>query len=136
MRVPAGWPLIVLAGGAVATAIYAGDDQAVAIPLAFLALLAIGGLLLWPAQRRAVATNVPGHGSWLYAPSPLGAALRAGRSGRSEVVALIDELERKTSRPDLPHTPGDELSRLRGLPRPEFREYVQERLDAIERWYS
>jgi hypothetical protein len=132
---PRGWPLLGIAGAALALAIYAGPNQGIATAFAVLALAAIGFLLIAPvrtAWRNRRGSHRPA------APEPAStfrAALASGRSGRSEVVAQLDQVERRTMRPDRPATPSTELSRLRALTRAEFRTYVSERLDAIEGAY-
>jgi len=113
-------------------AIYAGPNQGVATAGALVAFLAIGVFLIGPARRTAVDPRRPVAPYAVDAASPFRASLQAGRAGRSEIVALLDELERRSVHPDRPTTPATESARLRGLPRGEFREYVRGRLEEIE----
>jgi hypothetical protein len=136
VNAPRGWPLVLLAGAALAIAVYAGPNQGIATLLALLALGAIGLLLLAPgravaSERRAARSTATPEPS-----STFRAALAAGRSGRSEVVAQIDLVERRTVRPDRPRTSATEHARLRALPRSEFQEYVNARLETIEEAYQ
>jgi hypothetical protein len=135
MNLPRGWALLLLATAALAAAVYAGSNQGIATLLAALALLAIGLLLLAPVRTVAVDRRPDAPAGPPEPASTFRAALEAGRSGRSEVVAQLDLVERRTVRPDRPTTPATELSRLRALNRSEFREYVSGRLDAIEGAY-
>jgi hypothetical protein len=132
MTLPRGWPLLVLAGIAIALAVYAGPNQGVATGAAVGALIFIGLFLIGPAQRVARDPRPRSSAPPVDAASPFRAALDAGRSGRSEVVVLLDELERRSGHPDRPTTPAEEVARLRGLPRSEFRAYVRGRLDEID----
>jgi hypothetical protein len=118
---PRGWPLVLLAAAALAIAVYAGPNQGIATLLALLALGAIGLLLLAPGRtvaserRAALSTGTP------EPSSTFRAALAAGRSGRGEVVG---------------RTSATEHARLRALPRSEFQEYVNARLETIEEAYQ
>jgi hypothetical protein len=135
MNLPRSWPFLAIAGAALAVAVYAGPNQRIATALAGVALVAIGFLLIAPI-RTALQNRRPSRRPSVAEPaSTFRAALESGRSGRSEVVAQLDLVERRTVRPDRPATPSTELSRLRGLTRAEFRSYVSERLDAIEGAY-
>jgi hypothetical protein len=135
VRLPRGWPLLVGAAAAIGLAVYAGANEPVATAFALVALVAIGLMVLWPAGHAAVDPRSGGPPRVPEAESPFRAALQAGRSGRADVVAQLDEVERRTSRPDRPQTTGPELSRIRGLSRDEFRGYVRARLDQIEGEY-
>jgi hypothetical protein len=132
VKLPRGWPLLAIAAGAVAVAIYAGPNQNVAIAGAIAALVALGLFLLGPARRVAVAPRSPAPTPVVDAATPFRASLRAGRAGRTEVVVLLDELERRSGHPDRPTTPATEVARLRGLTGTDFRAYVRTRLDEIE----
>ncbi|MCI4372903.1 MAG: hypothetical protein L3K02_04600 [Thermoplasmata archaeon] len=135
MSLPRGWPLLGLAGVAIGLAIYAGPNQGVATAGALVGLVAIAIFVLGPARHAAVDLRSATLPRPVDLSSPFEVSLRAGRSGRSEVVAMLDELERRTGRPELPTTPALEVVRLRALPRVEFREYVRERLDGIDGAY-
>jgi len=126
---------LVGAAAAIGLAVYAGANQGVATAFALVALVAIGLMVIWPAGRAAVDPRSGGLPRVPGAESPFRAALQAGRSGRRDVVAQLDEVERRKARPDLPQTTGPELARLRGLSRSEFRGYVQARLEQIEGEY-
>jgi hypothetical protein len=117
---------------ALAVAIYAGPNQTVATGLGIVALVAIGLLLLVPARSAAVERRRSAARPAPEAALSFRAALESGRSGRSEVVAQLDMVERRSGRPERPTTTGVELQRLRELSRSEFRAYVNGRLDAIE----
>lgn len=132
MNLPRGWPLLVVASAAIGTAVYAGPNQGVATAGALVGLAAIGLLVAWPAARAAVDPRSPALPGVPEVASPFRTALHSGRSGRSEVVAQLDEVERQVARPDRPQTPGPEIARIRTLSRVEFREYVRARLDEIE----
>jgi hypothetical protein len=135
VRLPRGWPLLAIAGGAIAIGVYAGPNQGVATAGALVALVSIGVFAAGLARHAAVEPRTAPPPRPYDATSPFRASLQAGRSGRSEVVVLLDELERRSGRADLPTTPATEVVRLRGLPRVEFRTYVRERLDRIEGTY-
>jgi hypothetical protein len=130
----AGWPLL-LVGALLAVAVYAGPNQAVAIPLAVAAVLVLGFLLAGPARRTPPTPDPGGPPTPPDVPSSFRAALQGGRSARSEVVAMLDQLERQGARPHLPQTHAVEYARVRGLHRSEFRDYVRERLESIERGF-
>ena len=132
MNLPRGWPLLSVAGVAVGIAVYAGPNQGVATAGAIVALLAIGIFLIGPARRTTVDLRPPPPPREFDAASPFRASLAAGRSGRTEVVALLDELERRSHRPDRPTTLAMEVARLRGLSRADFRAYVRGRLEELE----
>jgi hypothetical protein len=136
VKLPPGWPLLAIAAVAIGVAIYAGPNQGVATACAIVALIVIGLFTLGRARRTVADPRPPALPSPYDATTPFRASLRAGRAGRSEVVVLLDELERRSGRSDRPTTPGIEVARLRGLPRAEFREYVGKRLDEIEGTYS
>jgi len=132
VNVPADWPLVVVAAGAAAFAIYVGSDLDVAIPAGVVAVAAAGLLLAGSGRRLA----------WRRAPAPamapptaastLRAAFRAGRSGRVTVLAELDRIERNGPHPSLEVRSALEEARIRNLPRAEFRAYVQQRLETIE----
>lgn len=133
MMLPRGWPLLALAGAAIGIAVYAGPNQGVATAGALVALIAAGIFVIGLARRTTVVPRpAPPTAD---ASSPFRISLQAGRPGRSEVVALLDELERRSVRPTRPTTPTLEIARLRALPRTEFREYVRGRLVDLEGAY-
>jgi hypothetical protein len=129
----AGWPLLFLAGGLVAVALYAGPNQGIAIPLAAGAVLVLGFLLFGAARSVSPGPAPKGPVAPPDVPSSFRSALRGGRSSRSEVVAMLDQLDRKGPRPYLPQTVAGEYQRVRALGRSEFRDYVRGRLESIER---
>ncbi|MGA8664142.1 MAG: hypothetical protein WB809_03620 [Thermoplasmata archaeon] len=132
MNVPSDWPLLILVAAATVIAILAGRALEIAVPVGVVAVVA-AGLLLAGSMR---------HLAWRPAPSPrmappmaastLRAAFRSGRSGRITIVVELDRIERMGPHPSLSVRTEAEESRIRALPRPEFRAYVQHRLDAIE----
>ena len=99
MNLPRGWALLLLAAAALAAAVYAGSNQGIATLLAALALLAIGLLLLAPVRTVAVDRRPDAPAGPPEPASTFRAALEAGRSGRSEVVAQLDLVERRTCTP-------------------------------------
>jgi len=132
VRVPSDWPLLVLAAAAAGIAILAGRSLDVALPAGVIAVVAAGLLLAGSIGRLA----------WRRAPLPrmapptaastLRAAFRSGRSGRITIVAELDRIERMGPHPDLGVRSEAEETRIRMLPRPAFRTYVERRLDTIE----
>ncbi len=136
MKLPRGWPLLVLAAGTIGVAVYAGPNQGVATAGAIVALVAVGLFAVGHARRAVIDPRTPASSPPYDATSPFRASLQAGRSGRTEVVVLLDELERRSGHAERPTTPAPEVARLRGLPRIEFREYVGKRLDEIEGAYQ
>jgi hypothetical protein len=132
VRFPRGGVWLLLAAVAVALAVYAGPNQPVATAAVVGGLIALGLFVVSRARRFVADPRAPVVPRPYAASTPFRASLRAGRSGRSEVVVLLDELERRSGASDRPMTPSTEVARLRAMSRAEFRGYVQQRLDAIE----
>ncbi len=132
MRGPAGWVWLALAAVLAGVAVYAGPNQTAAIGFAAGAFAAVALYLAGLAHRDSWGTRGHPPGPTAEPRSPFRVSLAAGRSGRSEVVVLLDELDRRYAHPLRPTTPAEELARLRGETRAQFRAYVSSRLDEIE----
>jgi hypothetical protein len=132
MRWPDGWPLLVVAAGLIGLAVYAGPNQTVAALSAVVALVLTAVFVLFLARSASTDPTETPAVRRPNAMTPFRASIAAGRSGRSEVVVLLDELDRRFAHPERPMTPSPELARLRGLSRAEFRQYVADRLTEIE----
>jgi hypothetical protein len=135
VNLPRGWPYLAAAAAAVGIAVYAGPNQGVATSAALVALVALGVFGVRLTRHAATDPEPSPLPPTFDAASPFRTALQAGRSGRGEVVDLLDELERRSGHPDRPTTSATEVARLRALPRAEFRAYVRERMDGIEGTY-
>ena len=131
MRAPFGWWWVVLAALFASLAIVASDSYAVAVPAAAAAVLAATLAVADTVRRTAAARAPPAR----FRPVPRSGVrdwLAAGELGREDVVLLLDRLERKVARPDLPARTPMEIGALVDLDLPEFLRYVTERLDALE----
>lgn len=113
-------------------AVLAGTNADQALPAAAVAV-AVGGLLLlgivgqtrW--SRTPVATNpVPD-------PAYVRTMFEAGASGRASLASLLDALDRKSGNSNVTGSPIAEVTRLQGLPREEFRRYLEARVSDLER---
>ncbi|MGP8078318.1 MAG: hypothetical protein ACLQD8_06895 [Thermoplasmata archaeon] len=131
MKAPFGalFPAIALVAAAVAIA--AETDYRVSVPAA-VGAVAAAALTLWDAAHRSPAARAPSPRR--PGPGIVGARAWMGRGtlGRTQILLLVDRIDRGTNHPDLPIRPDAEMDRLVRLPDEEFRAYVHARLDAIE----
>lgn len=113
-------------------AVVTGPNYAVSVPAAVLAIGA-AGFTLYDAVRRSARGRPPGRGP-TPRPELFGARawLQQGTVGREEIVLLVDRLDRAADRPELPVRTPAEVEEVVHLPDPEFRAWVNGRLDAIE----
>jgi len=125
------WVLGVVTLLAAGLAIAAGSNDAISVPLGAIAV-GVAALLLfgvlertrWSAARPDPASRAdPGH---------VRAALREGAFGRTELIALLDRLDR-TAGSRLANTTAQEVDRIQALPPDEFREYLAARVGELER---
>jgi hypothetical protein len=119
---------------AIALAIAAVASEAnygISFPAAVGAVIA-ASFALWDAARRSARPDVPP----ARRPEPELVGVRAwighGVVGRTEILLLVDRIDRGTDHPDLPIRSDAEVDRLVRLSPEQFRAYVNARLDAIE----
>lgn len=124
--------LCVVAGVAAGIAVAAGTNEAVVVPAAAVAVGA-GALLLvgvveqtrWPSPRpRTASTPDLGH---------VRSSVGAGAHGRTELIALLDHLDRASGGPRLASRSSEELAHLQALSPEEFRAYLSARVGELER---
>jgi hypothetical protein len=113
-------------------AVWAGDNFAVAVPAATVAVLAAGLLIADAALGGSRMARPPGDVAGPEEVGMLRAWFRSGRLGREAITELLDHLERAGPNPELPRRRAEEMSRLAQLPYAEFRSYVRQRLDDLE----
>ncbi|HTP55100.1 MAG TPA: hypothetical protein VML53_00325 [Thermoplasmata archaeon] len=131
MKGPFGFIPPAIAVAAAFTAIGAGPNYAIALPMSVIAVTAAAFTAadaLARTARRAPARTPPRGGRT--------AGLREwfvrGRIGREQIVLFLDRLDRAGDRPELPIRSSEEIEGLVRLPDAEFRAFVRRRLDAIE----
>lgn len=126
---------VLLAVAVVATgiAVWAGPNFVIALPAAVAAVVAAGLLFLGAGLDRIPSR--PLRSAPVPATSMVGLrrAFTSGRLGRESLVETLDRLERAGPNPDLPALRPDEADRIWRMPPKEFREYLRERLDQLER---
>ncbi len=127
-----GITLPAIAACAVAIAVWAGSNLAIALP-ASVAAVAAASLLFAEAFVRRPTVD----GGALPPPEGGPAArlrdsLRSGTLGHESIVDQVDRLERSAGNPGLPVRLREELEQLARLPPGEFLRYLDERLDRIE----
>jgi hypothetical protein len=131
MRAPFGLLFPVLAVFAVALAVWAGPDYAIAGPATVAAVgaaaLTFLDVVLRAGSRPSLAPvyrvrRVPGVGDLFL----------AGGAGRGQIVGMLDRLDREGDHPERPLPTPQELARIGWMSDPEFLGYVRERLDALE----
>jgi hypothetical protein len=132
VNLPQDWPLLAVAAGAVALAVFAGPVLIVAVGAGLVATLAVALLLLVPMRHLARPASKLAPPPVPAVPFSLIESFRAGRAGREEIVHVLDRIERAGPRPNLPVTTDEEVARLRALSHAEFRAYVRGRLTVIE----
>jgi hypothetical protein len=133
MKLPFGLLLPIVAVVATGIAIASASDLTTALPAAVVALVAAGLLFVevaWGASERSAAARSPE-----AEPASVGlrVAFRAGLSGRETVVEIVDRLERSGPNPGLPTRRVEESARILRMSPAEFRRYLAERLDELER---
>jgi len=124
--------LCVVAGVAAGVAVAAGTNLAVIVPAAAVAVGAASLLLLGMVER----IRWPDGSTAAPTPTEIGrvrTSLTSGAWGRSDLVALLDHLDRSEAGKQLPSTPAEEVTRLQALSREEFREYLRVRVGDLER---
>lgn len=114
-------------------AVWAGPNFSIAVPAATLALASAALLFVeaWAYRTPPFSVRFPS-----IPPSPtygLRGAFRSGHMGRETIVETLDRLERAGPNPELPVRGSEENRRIYRMPEREFREYLRERLDRLER---
>lgn len=124
--------LCVVAALAAGTSIAVGTNFSVAVPTAAIAVGAGAALLVgiveqtrWPSTRRTPARRA--------APAKVRSSFRGGRLGRSELIDLLDSLERTGGGPPPSGRSFEETNRLQALDPQAFREYLDVRISELER---
>jgi hypothetical protein len=130
---PFAWWWAIPAGGFTLLALLTASTYAVAVPATTaavaLAALAVGHTL---ARLPSAAPPVPAEPGPVLGVADVRAWLRAGRLGREDLLLLLDRLERRSTRPELPSRAAGEIERLLGLPRREFLRYLTGQLTRLE----
>lgn len=131
MNSPVSWVLLGVAFAATGVAIWAGDNFALAVPSAAVAVVAVGLLFadLWSQSPGADETS---RREPTAEPSTIVTAFRSGSLGREEVVSWLDRLERAGPNPGLPLRRTEEFRAFARMPTSDFRRYVRHRLDELE----
>ena len=131
MRAPFAWWWLALAAVFSAVAITASVNYAVAVPAAAAAVLvaafAVGDAVRRTSSSRAVPSRIQ--------PVPRSGVrnwLAAGELGREDIILMLDRLERKVLRPDLPARTPMEMGALVTLRPSRFYRYVADRIQALE----
>ncbi|MGI0054936.1 MAG: hypothetical protein ACREBZ_04370 [Thermoplasmata archaeon] len=86
----------------------------------------------WPSERPAPPTEIEFEFPRFGPPGAEG-ALRGNPIARESLVFELDTIERSGFRPDLPTTTVEEVRRITRMSSSDFRAYVEERLDRLER---
>jgi hypothetical protein len=126
------WYLPLIAIVAIGLAIWAGPNLATAVPAAAVGLIAASLLFLdaWSTAGRPI---VPALGR--RSPETVDgirSAFRSGVMGREKLIDLLDRLDRAGPTPYLPARRTEEIRALVRLSPSEFRDYLRQRLDALE----
>jgi hypothetical protein len=114
--------LAIAAGTNGATALSAA---VVAVAAAALLLFGVVGQTRWPPGRPLPTLRAD--------PGRVRSSLEAREHGRPALVVLLDNLERSGGNPYRPNTTVEELHRLQELSPEEFRKYLRERVQTLER---
>ena len=132
MRAPFGWELLALAFAATGITIWAGSNDAIAIPGAVVAVAA-ATLLFVEVALRAPGTRRTGP-VWKRRsePAEVRAAFTSGQLGREKLVGLLDRLERAGPTPEQGVRTSEALKEILRMSPEEFRGYVRSRLDHLE----
>jgi len=125
------WVLVVVTFLAAGVAILAGSNESISVPLGALAVGAAALLLFGVLERTRWSVRRPDSASRAD-PGHVRAALREGTFGRTELIALLDRLDR-TAGSRLVNTTAQEVDRLQTLSAEEFREYLAARVGELER---
>lgn len=126
----------VLLGAIVATfvallALLGRANYSVAVPLATLAVVLAGGVLLLAIVPAGGTAPAPSSSRDLD-PVHTRAWLRSDRLGREEIVRHLDRLDRMGAHPTLALRTAQEMARLQGMSRDRFLQFVVQRMDEIE----
>jgi hypothetical protein len=132
VRDPVFWGLALLSGVLAGIAIWSRTSLSFAIPAAVGALIVgmiagLSGLVRHPAAA-PVGVAVPD----MSPLTTIETALSSGTLGREYVILMLDVLERRSRRADLPiRAENDRLHLLQCSPK-EFREFVEARVQDLE----
>lgn len=126
---------VLLAVAVVATgiAVWAGPNFVIALPAAVAAVAAAGLLFLGAGLGRIPSRPLESSLRPATSAMVLRRAFSSGRLGREALVETLDRLERAGPNPGLSALRPDEADRIWRMPAKEFREYLRERLDRLER---
>jgi len=123
--------LCVVAVVAAGVAIAAGPNQGLALPAAAIAVTAAALLLVgvvertrWPPTLLLPELSAD--------PARVRASIEAGASGRTDLIALLDRLDRQSGARQFSSTSPKELARLQTLSGEEFQEYLSVRVGDLE----
>lgn len=128
-----GWWWVVLAGALTVGALVTSDEYSFAVPLAAAAVLA-AGLAVADTARRLSGPRPAGRRVSPVPTSGVRDWIRAGELGREDLLLLLDRLERKAVRPDLPARTPEEIGELVMLRPEKFSEYIEQRVASLERY--
>jgi hypothetical protein len=131
VRAPFAWWWPALAAVFAAIAIARSNNYAVAVPAAAGAVIAAAFAVGDAVRRTAFPRTAPSQ----FRPVPRSGVrdwLAAGELGREDLVLLLDRLERKVLRPDLPARTPMEIGAIVNLGPSEFDRYVADRIQALE----
>jgi len=129
---PFHWIFVVVAALAAVGSILGRTELGVAVPLAAVAVIA-AGVALFDAVRRAPSATRTRVTPEREPPRGVRPLFLEGRTGREEILHLLDRLDRRGAHPELPVRPSAEVRRIVSLPLEEFRRHVASRLDEIEK---
>ncbi len=132
MTAPLGWWWPLLTAAAVIAALLADGTPKVAAVAGTVAVAGAALTILDAVTRRRERAAAPS-GEPRAGPGGVRGAFRGGDTGREDIVLALDLLERKVVRPTLRARSSGELSSVAGRTPEEFRRYVAERLDDLER---
>jgi len=113
--------LAVLAGPNVALALIAG---AVAVGTGAVLLVGMVERTRWPRERPIPILGAD--------PNRVRMLLGSRRHGRSDLILMLDVLERTTCNPNLSMTSTEEVARLRAMDLEQFYRYLEDRLTYLE----
>jgi len=131
MRVPYGALFPVVAVLFVALAVWAGPNYAVAVPATVAAVAAAGATAFEVYLRAAPPARDAPSGRRRPVPS-VRELFVAGPASRTEIVGLLDRIDREGDHPDRPRATPRELRSIVGMSDDEFLRLVRARLDELE----
>lgn len=131
MNAPFSWWWPALAAVFLVIAILASSNYSTAVPATAAAVILAAIAVIDAVRRTGVAPTGPLM-SRPVTPSGVRNWLAAGKLGREDLVVLLDRLERRASRPDLPVRTPLEMGSILSLPPAEFLRYLSQRLDTLE----